>query len=71
MSTEAAGNGTPTKIVEGIPSGNILEIVPKHEDRESDLLGAGAPETLRHIQDNVRDTSEQVIGPDEESAIGR
>ncbi len=53
------------KTVEGIPSGNVSEIVPEKDDRESDLLGAGAPETLRHIQDDVRDNSEQIFTPTE------
>ena len=49
--------------IEGIPSGNVSEVVPKTPDRENDRLGAGAPETLRDIQDDVRDKSEQVYNP--------
>ncbi len=58
-----------TTIVEGIPGGNVSEIVPKKTDRESDRLGAGAPETLRDIQDDVRDRSEQVFIPSEPSEL--
>jgi len=55
---------TGRTVIEGIPSGNISEIVPKRE-RDTDFLGGGSPEAVRNIQDEVRDTSEDVYYPNE------